>query len=113
MTKRWLAPWLLAAALRADFALPPVTLVSGRILDDLGNPFRRAHLFARDEGFNVHITTDSRADGRFALHLEPGTYRISASHGGFSEAAQEIEVAGLPVEGLELVLKSSWAEEVP
>jgi protocatechuate 3,4-dioxygenase beta subunit len=90
---------------RADFELPPVTLVSGRALDDLGNPVGRARVFAQDSKFNSR-DTDSRADGSFALYLDPGRYTISADRDGFSRVSQEVEVADLPVGGLELRLST-------
>lgn len=91
---------------RADFELPRVTLVSGRVLDDLGNPVARARISAVESQFNGHHT-DSRADGSFALYLAPGTYNAFVYRDGFSRVSQEIEVGDLPVEGLELHVQTT------
>jgi hypothetical protein len=91
---------------RADFELPPVVPVSGRILDDLGGPVAQADVVAVAK--YDQFLTNSRADGSFVLYLSPGSYEIyAAAPGKLALGKQDLKVADAPVEGLDFLLKSS------
>jgi protocatechuate 3,4-dioxygenase beta subunit len=98
---------------RVEIALPPVFLVSGRILDELGRPIARAYVSAMTRSFDS-VSTDSRADGSFTLHLTEGKLRVYASRRGSFDVSQQgevqVEVAGQPVTGLEIRLPEKGAQ---
>lgn len=98
---------------RVEIALPPVFLVSGRVLDELGRPIARAYVNAMTRSFDS-VSTDSRADGSFTLHLTEGKFRVYASRRGSFDVSQQgevqVEVAGQPVTGLEIRLPEKEAK---
>jgi protocatechuate 3,4-dioxygenase beta subunit len=91
---------------RLDLALERGQPVSGRVLDPAGTLLADAQVMMRGEGAAVgRFTTVTSGDGAFAFEGVPdGVYRVTAQHPRFAEAAESVQVAGSPVEWLELQL---------
>src|SRR5262249_34725210 len=61
-----------------SIALPRTYAISGRVLDDLGEPAARVEVLARGSSGGSRRTTDDL--GKFRLYgLEPGTYVVCAN----------------------------------
>jgi protocatechuate 3,4-dioxygenase beta subunit len=92
-----------------DFQLEPVRgEVSGRVIDDAGNPVPGASvaLYGPQEGSHFG---ESAADGSFRIAgVDDGAYRIRAGKPGYApyRSESEVTVAGGPVTGIEVRLSA-------
>ena len=88
-----------------DFQLDRGLEVSGRVIDNAGNPVAGAVVFVAGGGGNSRVT-DSQEDGSFRVAgLENGKYSLHASPRGVdsgSSAETLVTLAGAPVGGIEL-----------
>lgn len=106
-------PCVLAAA--ALSALPALAAssatLSGRVLDDRGQPVAKARISLENpvSGFRVRALSD--AQGRFTLHNVPfNDYHLEVQAAGFQEHHRDLELrSSLPVD-LSLALKPQGAE---
>ncbi|MGD0500713.1 MAG: TonB-dependent receptor [Bryobacteraceae bacterium] len=58
--------------------------ITGRALDPSGAAVPGAHVTVTNIETNVHITSDSNADGLYTMpYLQPGMYTLRAEHAGF------------------------------
>ncbi len=85
----------------------PGLAVSGRITDPQGAPVAGASLLLHSFAAGRLLRGTSAADGGFVFPAVPdGSYRLAARAAGFADTpAQEVRVAGAPVEGLTLRLE--------
>ncbi|HEX6085943.1 MAG TPA: carboxypeptidase regulatory-like domain-containing protein [Thermoanaerobaculia bacterium] len=86
---------------RVDFRLTEGATLSGRVVDGSGAPVSGANIslgVARAE------ISDASGAFRFAA-LESGNYSLVARKDGYSSARQDVQLAGRPVEGVELRLQ--------
>ncbi len=98
-----------------DLVLRKGVEISGRVIDDAGDPVPWAVLSllpaGTGRGAGEPMTTSSSADGSFQLTDVDGAYRLSGHAPGFADAQVpgEIQVAGQAVRGLELRLSGgAW-----
>ncbi len=94
-----------------DFALERGLEVSGRVVDDGGNPVPGAQLLLSAGRFSVDAPRAlSEVDGSFRLSgLQDGTYMLRASKDGYAPTdprGQTVTLAGAPVSGLEVRLSA-------
>lgn len=94
-----------------DFRLERGLEVSGRVVDDAGNPVPGVQIIlVAGRNFMDAPRGSSGGDGTFRLGgVQDGTYRISAHKEGymaFDPQAQTVTVAGAPVSGLEVKLSA-------
>ena len=96
-----------AAAWSQDHAL-----ITGQVLSQDGEPMVSASLILQaDSGAVRTATADASGTFRFP-EVEPGRYRVFASHPGFSPIAEDIDVTGGQVLTLQLPLLSIVEERV-
>ena len=87
---------------RVDFRLSEGSTLAGRVVDGAGAPV---------SGANISLGVSARpeisdASGAFRFSgLESGNYTLTARKDGYSSARQDVQLAGRPVEGLELRLQ--------
>jgi hypothetical protein len=91
-----------------DFRLPPLPEVRGRVLDVDGKPAALAEVgVSRGPNQAAPVQVKAGRDGRFAVHLVPGFYRMWASWPRSGPSPDlPLTVAGSPVDGLELRLSA-------
>ena len=100
-------------ATRWDFYLEPGYDISGRVVDQVGDPIAGAHLILQSEanfGESGYIEAEIRSDAtgsfRFA-DCSSGTYRLVALKPGLAtDRMSGLEVVDAPLLGLEIVLSS-------
>ena len=105
---------LTAGVHRLDLVLDetaPSPSVAGRVVDEEGAPVPAAEvqLSAAQSGFPGQGTF-TQPDGSFVLEqVRPGTYRLSARGAGIvdPETGRQVQVAGGPVEGIEVRVSRS------
>ncbi len=81
--------------------------VAGRVTDEAGAPVQGASLALQPPGLGPGLAAISSTDGTFRFaSVADGRYRLSGSAPGFAEgsAPGEVQVAGQPIQGLELRL---------
>jgi len=84
--------------------LAPADTVSGRVIDDAGQPVAQAIVEVVDLGRSV----PTGMDGAFRIALAPGRYTLAVRRHGFASAVREISVGGgQPTASLEIVLTPS------
>ena len=89
-------------ALLVSLLTPPADTVSGRVIDNAGQPVPQAIVEITQLGTSV----TAGADGAFRLSLEPGRYTLAVRRHGFAPVVREIVVgAGHPA--LEIALTPS------
>jgi protocatechuate 3,4-dioxygenase beta subunit len=88
----------------ADLSLPPMVLVSGRVLDPQGQPLAGADLLASQEDEPV-AAGGTGSDGRFVLYLPKGRVQLTASLTGFQGGPLEVPVGRRPVTKLVIRLE--------
>lgn len=86
---------------RVDLRLGDGGTVGGRVVDGEGRPLAGASLALG--GANRGEISDAQGVFRFT-GVEPGNYTLTARKEGYAAARQELQLAGRPVEGLELRL---------
>lgn len=85
-----------------DLVIPDGQEVSGRVIDEAGDPVGGASVSLQSSG-----TTWSEADGSFVMRgVGDGTHTLTANREGLGRAAAEVVVAGGPVSGIELQLSN-------
>ena len=94
-----------------DFRLERGLEVSGRVMDDAGNPLQGVQIIlVAGRNFMDAPRGASGGDGTFRLGgVQDGTYRVSARREGYvalDPQAQMVTVAGAPVSGLEVRLSA-------
>ncbi len=94
-----------------DFELERGLEVSGRVVDDGGNPVPGAQILLSAGRFSVDAPRAlSEADGSFRLSgLQDGTYMLRAAKDGYAPTdlrGQTVTLAGAPVSGLEVRLSA-------
>jgi hypothetical protein len=89
---------------RLDLKLPDGYRLSGRVVDEQGEPVRGARLtLSADRG--QAASADSAPDGSFRFTDVPeGTWRLTVSARGHAPAAEEVRLAGGDLDGLALRL---------
>jgi protocatechuate 3,4-dioxygenase beta subunit len=100
-----------SGAAARDLVLHQGVEVSGRVLDDAGDPVPGADLALQPAGtiagMGTTLTAFSSGDGSFRFpDVGDGTYHLSGSASGFAQAQApgEVQVAGQEIHGLELRL---------
>src|SRR2546426_2118446 len=83
--------------------IAPADTVTGRVIDNGGQPIPQATVEITELGKSVTAT----ADGGFRLVLAPGRYTVGVRHHGFASAVREISVGVPPAGTLEIVLRPS------
>src|SRR5882672_8541667 len=84
--------------------LAPADTVTGRVIDDAGQPVAQAIVEVVDLGRSV----PTGMDGAFRIALAPGRYTLAVRRHGFASAVREISVGGgQPTASLEIVLTPS------
>ncbi|HEY6347991.1 MAG TPA: carboxypeptidase-like regulatory domain-containing protein [Candidatus Angelobacter sp.] len=70
-------------------AVDPTASLEGSVLNKVtGAPVKHAHvMYMKAPGVSVPISTDTDADGRFSITLEPGSYRLWVERPGFVHQA--------------------------
>ncbi|NIM01327.1 MAG: hypothetical protein GTN89_10890 [Acidobacteria bacterium] len=103
-------------SLSRDFDIA-VNGIRGRVVDADGNPLRGVAIHAANRDLDPigarGAFTMTNPRGRFSLkHLQPGTYRIGASRGGYRpvRSAPIQLLADTQIDDLELVLEESAAQ---
>ncbi|PYQ59191.1 MAG: hypothetical protein DMF53_19190, partial [Acidobacteria bacterium] len=94
---------------KVDFQLDRGLEISGRVVDDGGNPVPDAQVYLSGTGKRWQDTS-TEADGAFRLSgLEDGDYSLEAGRVGYSSVppAKKVKLAGAPVSGVELKLTPS------
>src|SRR2546426_138518 len=81
----------------------PADTVTGRVIDNGGQPIPQATVEITELGKSVTAT----ADGGFRLVLAPGRYTLAVRRHGFAPAVREISVGGAAGGSLEIVLTPS------
>ncbi len=95
---------------RLDLTLDAGVEVSGFVRDADGAPVAGAEVMLSTRNAGRSIGRQSAADGSFRFPVvTDGPYRVTARRRGSGFAEQEIEVAGRPVQGLELRLGPAGA----
>jgi protocatechuate 3,4-dioxygenase beta subunit len=91
---------------RLDLTQPPELGVSGRVLDEQGAAVAGARIFLQGEDPADRWLVIGAEDGGFRLAGIPeGDYRLSVLAKGFAQLEpRDIQVAGAPVQGIELRL---------
>jgi protocatechuate 3,4-dioxygenase beta subunit len=92
---------------RLDLIQPPDLGVSGRVLDEQGSPVAGARVFLEGSDPEDRWLVVGAEDGGFHLGGVPdGDYRLSVFAKGFAQPEpREVQVAGVPVQGIELHLR--------
>ena len=83
--------------------IAPADTVTGRVIDNGGQPIPQATVEITELGKSVTAT----ADGGFRLVLAPGRYTLAVRRHGFAPAVREISVGGAAGGSLEIVLTPS------
>jgi hypothetical protein len=92
---------------RLDLIQPPDLGVSGRVLDEQGSPVAGARVFLEGSDPEDRWLVVGAEDGGFHLGGVPdGDYHLSVLAKGFAQPEpREVQVAGSPVQGIELRLR--------
>src|SRR2546421_9177916 len=91
-------------ALLLSVLIAPGDTITGRVLDNAGQPVAQAVVEITDLGRSV----TAGADGAFWLALAPGRYTVVVRRQGFAPTVREITVGGAQTSrALEIVLTSS------
>lgn len=85
-----------------DFSLPPPIPVSGRVLDDKGQPVARAEVVATSNGRDLIDLAITRSDGGFELHVPKGEMQLTAYRKGFLNGQLNVSVAGRRAKRVEI-----------
>lgn len=84
-----------------DLEVPPIHVISGRVLDPDGLPAAGVELELRVGEYGTRWQK-TRADGTFAIHATDDIYRLVIREERFAETGQPVRVDGGPVTGIEL-----------
>ena len=106
-----LAGPVLAAAVEAAPAAPAFAL-QGRVLDSTRAPVAGARVTALPDGAGGPAFTESDADGRFVLPLDPGGYTVTVAARGFHPATQHLDARASGRLARDFVLSVAGRDEV-
>ncbi|HLZ44612.1 MAG TPA: TonB-dependent receptor [Gemmatimonadales bacterium] len=89
-------------AILLSMLVPPADTVTGRVMDNAGQPVAEAIVEITELGTSV----TAAADGAFRLAVAPGHYTLTVRHPGFAPAVRQITV-GAAQPAVEIILTPS------